>query len=417
MTTPGYNVAEPQQVALSTRQKQAMRAAYAVGAARRAAKLAWLKVMRKVDHGTMKRNRLSLAEGSRSVAANTAIKALVHTLEAPRGIQNHGAVLSATSSTQGSTVSRAPGQKSLDERLKLPKSPKKKAQSAKQPTAAAKPSAPQATQAKGVTSEAADLPTGFTEVLPKKMTNKQAKKRAEVIQRVVQKATRKQKALARRSATKAARKLRRQRYKLMKIAKKRLLREKFVQEENVRAAQKALVRVKKRAKAADRRATKEERIELREATKQEKTALKVALAQKIMAQRDASKRLKRVKKDMRTILHGHQSPSAEWDATLYKPKVVVLPDSKYQKYKAMKKAKKESKKLKEKQAMLLALNARKKRRQAKMQARMKLKQLRKQKISMIDAARTEVKQAKTKLETAIKAPPTNDQGLLRYNGE
>merc|ERR1712097_232465 len=136
-----------------------------------------------------------------------------------------------------------------------------------------------------------------------------------------------------------------------------------------------------RAKAADRRATKEERIELREATKQEKIALKVALAQKIMAQRDASKRLKRVKKDMRTILHGHQSPSAEWDATLYKPKVVALPDSKYQKYKAMKKAKKESKKLKEKQA------------------RMKLKQLRKQKISMIDAARTEVKQAKTKLET------------------
>lgn len=77
----GAWISNPRKPTLTEKQQQAVRAAYAVAAGRRAAKLAWEKVMRKMDAGTARRARLSISESTRSVAAATAMKALVHELQ------------------------------------------------------------------------------------------------------------------------------------------------------------------------------------------------------------------------------------------------------------------------------------------------------------------------------------------------
>merc|ERR1712224_17931 len=113
------------------------------------------------------------------------------------------------------------------------------------------------------------------------------------------------------------------------------------------------------------------------------------------------------------ILHGHSSNSATWDAELYKPKTVVLPKDKYDHMMAMKKALKEQKKLKIKQELLLSLQKKKKIKAAKLAEKTKLAQLRKQKISRIVAAKTQLHKAKANLHKAITSAPVGE-GLVRY---
>merc|ERR1711939_745756 len=77
-TQAGTWISNSQTPVLSTEQQQAVRVAYAVAAGRRAAKMAWQKVMRKMDASTARRERYSVSSSTRSVAATTAMKALVH---------------------------------------------------------------------------------------------------------------------------------------------------------------------------------------------------------------------------------------------------------------------------------------------------------------------------------------------------
>lgn len=369
---------------MSNKQKQALSAAYAVGAARRAAKLAWLKVVQKMDQPAQARKaQQQKLPGAPSVAADTAMRALVATLK------DRPPALSQEPATSGRS----------GEQTSLVQSTIQKG-SHEVPTAGDE-----------VTGDAA--PVSFLASGLPKMTNKQALLAAQQIEARVEDDTSKEKTLARVGLAQTKKEAARMVTNLRQIAKKRRAREEKLQEVNVEVAEKNLDLAKRRARSANERAreTEEEENEDAQAEAQELTETGQKYEEAVLGHENS--KLDRVKRHMQEVLNGEESRSLEWDAAQFIPKTEVVTAAQLAERKKKKDAQtalKAAAKKKTETELLATKNADKVK---KKQEKAALKAKKKAKATKVKAAMAAVQAAKASLEKAVDASP-KDQGLSRY---
>jgi hypothetical protein len=289
-----------------------MKAAYAVAAARRAAKLAWEKVMRKMDRSTVRRK--SHEKAATGVAASTAMKALALALKTTPSSDQHTSLLETASSSTSDKY------QSLDDQLTLPKEHHAH-KTSPQPHAT--------TKIVNQVVDESDSPIEFGMQLPHGVTNHQAQKDANEITEATVTEVRAQERQAAKEVSAAKAAIHRMQSKLKKDAeatKKDELQqaEKMVQLErdDLTTAERRADRLKHKARAESRRAKEE-------AETVSQDAMKFAQLQQRQIQEAGARKIKRVKADLESVTNGGTTKNLEWGAKLYKPKKIVLSDSKY----------------------------------------------------------------------------------------
>lgn len=404
-TAPAEMVRTGKQPLLTSKQRQAMRAAYAVGAARRAAKLAWMKVMRKMDGETKRREDSPLSEhAATGVAASTAMKALVAALKTS---QSHSSLLQ-----EGTHAGSADGYTSVREELRLPREQRKPQQQPVAPVAAVPAAAP-VVEDDGEDEGSVEPAMDFTATLPSKLTNKKAVKDARKLTREAKMEVQKMQQLESHAVRKASRKVSRMKRRMQKLAKQRMERDEDEQTANIAFAQANLKRAQLRARSEKQRAMKEEQRELLEAQLEARTAMRVATKQQHQVSRYEKKKFQRMTKALKKIVRGGRSKSVEWDAQLFKPKKVVLSQPQYKAFKEKqhKKVLKHTAALQTAQLQLVA--ARKKRQTQVKHLKAQLVLKRSAKVKRVQQAMKAVEAAKKVLETAVGSQP-KQEGLSRY---
>jgi len=399
---------------MSQRQEQALKAAYAVGAARRAAKMAWMKVVRKLDKPSAERANHAQVPNAPSVAAGTAMKALVQALKATeqqQASQNQGNAELLQQASSYDTSAPKPGSEAS---LRLPADH----QWDKWANMPSRLGGPRPAEGDAVVPikpiEAhAPPPVELGMTLPPKITNGEASKDANKILLAVEQAAQKEKAKAANAVMEVQQKEAGMVNTVKHIALERLQREKDLQEENVKIQQENLQRAQQRAAAAEGRAAKAEQEEEAEGAQEAQVALDMVKSQQEHVNKDADAKVEKAKEEMADLLNGKPSRSMEYDAELFKPQIQVMPDSAYKKMLADKKAAADklaaASKAKE-MALLVSQQAKAKSEADKTAAENAAAVA---KAAKVQKAMEAVDQAKLALSAAVASAP-KDQGLDRY---
>jgi len=399
---------------LSDRQRQAMRAAYAVGAARRAAKLAWMKVMRKMDFQTKRRERRAMSgNAATGVAATTAMQALVAAMK-------HSSEGDQESMLQSDADDGSLAQyRTIDDELRLPKPKTRKEDKAPVPAPAVKSVTPANSAVpgtmkapQGYVDSDVDVPVEYGIQLPK-MNNGKARKDAQKISDATVQAVQLQTRAAEKAVQEAEERLSRMKRRMQAVAKKRYQREVGLQEANVEFAEANLNKAKLRAESSEVLAQKEEMRELREAHQQATEALQIAKNQQKLVQEEGQEKISRVKADLHHVLNGGTSNSLEWDAHLYKPEVKVVSQEMYTQMQAENAAAQQKKKNAAEAAIILQVNQRTQREQLRAQKIAEEKALRAAKMQRMQAALAQLKASENVIDQVAASVPKN-QGLSRY---
>jgi hypothetical protein len=326
---------------MSKQQKDALKAAYAVGAARRAAKMAWMKVIQKVDEPTAKR-QTAISPNAPSVAADTAMKALVAALKSKKKAKRdgkHDATMVETSFPVAEGGRRTMNE-SPDDALRLPRDKKWAQWRGRAPRDDATKSKHTKKQASSADEyHGDDVPVNFGMELPQ-LTNKDAEKDAEKILRAEQHKLTNIKRQSDEELSRAKKREVRVETRVRRDAKKRFEREEGTQEENVKV-QKENLHVAETRKAVDLRNIKrQEREEVNQELKLARLQLESVKKQWAKKKKDAQKEANDVKKDLAGVLEkGKKSHSLEYDAKLFLPHTKVISVEKYNRLKAQAKKK------------------------------------------------------------------------------
>jgi len=379
--------------AMNAKQTQALKAAYAVGAARRAAKLAWMKVIQKMDQPSAERARVA-APNAPSVAADTAMKALVQELHSQK--------------TAGET--------SLLEEpsLRLPKD-KQWAKWNGTPArgASSMPSlGDKQVETPKASEEEEGSPLAFGLELPAHLTNKDAETDAQKLMHAVEKQARKKKVLVATGIESLERKVQQYEGHVAKIAGDREEREKGLQEENVKVQKANLKRARQRAVSAERRASVEKDQEVRSGEKMAHMVIAMAKKHAAIVEKEADHSVKTAHKWMKGLLEGKGHDSM-WGAKLFAPRTEILSNDAYKKLQKKKKDQKAKKAKKKKAAEASLIEATKKAANAHKKAVLESKKARTNKEKKVEAAMAKVQKAKETLSAAVESSP-KDQGLSRY---
>jgi hypothetical protein len=409
--------------AMSTKQSQALKAAYAVGAARRAAKMAWMKVISKMDEPAAKRARVAVPDAP-SVAAGTAMKALVKALQpAPAKVAGGGAEttlvepppVKVAAGAETSLVEQGQGH-GLNAMLRLPRdkqwskwsgTPSRNANAL--PKIGDKPIV-----VKKAKASSDEEPTGleFGLQLPVGLTNGDAKKTAEKMMGEIESRAVKKKTMSKADVHHVEDEVQKLEQHVGKIAKAREKREDGMQEENIAVQKANLKRAELRAYTAKRRAAKERTEEVASGKKMGALLVKSAKKHSSLVEKESAEEVTKAKKWMRDLLKG-KSHSVAWGAKLFEPRTRVLSNDDFKKrQRAKKKAIKDALK-KKKDKKKAKLKAFKKKQADKKKAEKKAAKARKAKLAKVEQAMLQVGKAKQKLTMAVDMKP-KAQGLSRY---
>lgn len=404
--------------AMSTKQKDALKAAYAVGAARRAAKLAWMKVIRKVDRPTSQRQRM-MTPNAPSVAADTAMKALVAALKQPAKKQRKLALIA----TQSSFPVKSDGNAAPQDSLKLPRDKYwAKLRGTQHDSSNTKQGEHSQQVEKDVEirsgpSRPTQAPMSFGAEL-EQMTTQEAQKEAQELTRVAEKRVADAK-------MKEARRVRKMERKAAQITASIKKKEKVVLQRQKRALNSNVEVMQENLALAEKRRNIQMNINKREFQRQANTEIQLVNQLMQHSKTDEADKVKHAKqeqtniqKDLRAVLEeGKKTHNAAWAAKLFRPRTRVISDSQYKVEQAKKKRQRTKRKADEKAAQLklVALEQkRKQHRESKRKAqRTQHKQALKTKVAQVKAAMQQVQDAKKLLAKAVKSKP-EDAGLEEY---
>jgi len=395
---------------MSHKQRDALKAAYAVGAARRAAKLAWIKVLQKVDEPTMKRHRM-VAPNAPSVAAETAMKALVSTLQ-PNGKHGSALVQSAYKLQEGKSVLN-----DSDDALKLPhdghwwdgEEHDGARNSEMPPNEAPNKNDSQNDEDPGLD----DVPVNFGEELPE-MTNKEAVKDAAKILRGEKTKLTKVKQQSAETYRKTKNLEGQLEERIRNTAENKLRREQSSEEENVKVEEENLAVARKRKLTEDKQMKSEVRRQMEEELQLVRKQLADQKIQEEAQNTFTEEEVKNVKGDLKGVLkQGETSHSNEFDAELYNPPTKVISVTKYNKLKAQIKAEKLKKSTIKKAAASTMLAVETKQANDKKIKRTQQKQLKIAKAAKVKAAMSQLETAQKLLSTAVNSKP-DDEGMEQF---
>jgi len=410
--------------AMTQEQQDALKAAYAVGAARRAAKMAWMKVVAKMDKGTHQREA-KRNQNAPSVAAATAMKALVQELkEAQSPAERSPENLMSTQTTykvDNAQDIKVDASSDPEDQLRLPEDstwrrwghtpqlsanpiPEEGEEPAKEPAYDVNELPPP---------DDVEAPMNIGMQLPKDLTNKDA---GEIAQQLVSaeniKVDHVKTAVGNDSAD-----MERQTTRLAEEIKQAAdTRHKEVLEE----VDDDVAVMKKDLKLAEERQKRTKQREEVLTEKEESDGAKVVEMMKKFQKNTGAAAIKaaedqknKVEEQTKEIIDGQDSQSIEWDAKLFAPKNVVLSDSEYQKMQQKKKKLLEEQAKKEKDAQMLIEEDRKKTDLKAKTEKDQLQQKRKNKSDRVKTALAALKTAKDELAEQLNSEPEGE-GISAY---
>jgi hypothetical protein len=411
--------------AMSSKQREAMKAAYAVGAARRAAKLAWMKVIKKMDKPTASREHLQ-APGAPSVAASTAMKALVSALK-PDGTTPAAAEDETLMQSQYKAYNNAPKADDADDypeaSMRLPKDyqwdswenypagsmgPRPKEGEAR---AEVQNSAPPMADDMVVDSE---MGQDYGMEL-EQMNNAQANKAAKKVVQALQTRVEHTKASGAQMLTDAGRKLDRLEHRMESAANLKATRTEQVQDQAVAVIKEDLDHFSKRAAVAKSEAQSLKQKELAEGKQVVDSTKKFLQDQAKASTQAVEAQLDEAKKDMANVLNnGGKTYDPVYAGQLFTPGTDVISDTEYKKLQDKKKEAEKKQAKAEADAQTELLEQQKQREEKREAAKTKLQHQVKGKAERITDAQKKLNDAKMALKEAEQSAPT-DEAILELD--
>lgn len=410
--------------AMTQQQEDALKAAYAVGAARRAAKMAWMKVIAKMDKGTHQRET-KMNQNAPSVAAATAMKALVQELkEAQSHVERSPEELLATQTTykvKNTQDIKVAASLDSEDQLRLPKDstwrrwghtpqlsaspiPEEGEEPPKEPAYDVNELPPP---------DDVEAPMNIGMQLPKDLTNQQAGRIAQQLVSAENVKVQHMKTLVGNDNEDMERKTTRLAQEIKQAADTR--KSEVLEEVNDDVAV-----MKKNLQIAEERQKRTTQREQALTEKEESDGTKVVAMMKnfqastgTAAVKAAEDQKTKVEEQTKEIIDGQDSNSIEWDAKLFAPETVVLSDSDYVQMKQKKAAMEEEEKKKQQDDQMLIEEDRKKRDAESKQANDQLQEEKKNKADRVKQAIDSLKTAKDDLAEQLNSSPEGE-GVSAY---
>lgn len=411
--------------AMSSKQREAMKAAYAVGAARRAAKLAWMKVIQKMDKPTAGRERLQ-APGAPSVAASTAMKALVSALKPEETVpaDAEDETLMQSQYKAYNSAPKADGAEDYPEAsMRLPKDhqwdswenypagstgPRPKEGEARAEVQNAAPPMADDMAVEG------EMGQDYGMEL-EQMNNAQANKAAKKVVQALQTRVERTKASGAQMLTEAGRKLDRLEHRMETAADLKAKRTEQVEDQAVAVIQEDLDHFSKRAAVAKSEAQSLKQKELTEGKQVVDSTKKFLQDQAKASAQAVEAQLDEAKKDMANVLeNGGKTYNPVYAAQLFTPGTDVISDSQFQELQDKKKEAEKKQAEAEADAQTELLEQEKQREEKRQAATEQLQDGVKGKAQRITDAQQQLNDAKKALKEAEQSAPT-DEAILEVD--